>query len=149
MRGCLVVVFLAGCSSDFTNLRNDLVDSWWHLAADDFHANIFMITDDHYLNVGDLWFSELSPYEEPTLNDYGGTWSLPTGDQLELSPSPDLRDTVKSETTIPGAVVDAVQLLQFSVKQLNETCFYVELQHMASYEENGTACPFTGDWRLQ
>lgn len=139
-------LFMCSCNSDFVYLRDGIVDAWWHLDGDDINANIYLTVDERYLNEGDLWFDEYDPMSVPEDNFFGGTWKLPSGNELELAPSSELKQLVKDVADIPGAVVDAIQLLQFDIQKLDGECYSVTLEKMAGYNEHGVACPYHGNF---
>lgn len=142
MRFSLLVLGLAACShSDYTPLRDGIVGQWWHLDGEDLEFNVYLMMDDHYLNEGELWYSEYEPYFTPEQNDDGGTWKLPDGEELDLTLSDDLKQLIVDEDVAPIAPTQ----LSFSI-QADGECYDVALIKLP-IEETAVACLYDGYWK--
>lgn len=142
MRFVFLILGLAACSqSDYTPLRDGLIEQWWHLDSEDLEFNVYLMMDDHYLNEGQLWYNEEEPFLNPNKNVNGGTWKLPNGEELELGPSDNLKQLIVDEGLSPISP----NQLSFSI-EADDECYDVVLIKLP-IDESGTACPYDGAWR--
>lgn len=136
----LLVLFCVACNSDFASTRDDLIESWWALDGDDLNFNVYLEVDPHYLNEGQLWYQEYSPYYDLSSNEDGGYWKLPSSHELELTLSDSLKKWIVDEDITPIAP----NTLAFSLDLRKDDCYNVVLK--LPIDQSGIACPYQGDF---